>query len=152
MSTSSSAPAMTMPLPILDCCGQSPMTFAGPRVLQTSIGFNASPNVAQPLGIHCGSTTSKPMLPAAIQPNPMSDIINLNTASAKELTQLPGVAKNVAYNIVSHRNRHGYFTHREEFGPRRIKAEHLVPEAKKPRGYTKAIRATRTPDRLKRSA
>ena len=123
------------------------------------------------------------MLPAAIQPNPMSDIINLNTASAKELTQLPGVAKNVAYNIVSHRNRHGYFTHweellevkefpaealdrlkeratllpiegvrPEEFGPRRIKAEHLVPEAKKPRGYTKAIRATRTPDRLKRSA
>jgi len=123
------------------------------------------------------------MLPAAIQPNPMSDIINLNTASAKELTQLPGVAKNVAYNIVSHRKRHGYFTHweellevkefpaealdrlkeratllpiegvrPEEFGPRRIKAEHLVPEAKKPRGYTKAIRATRTPDRLKRSA
>ncbi|HWH58885.1 MAG TPA: helix-hairpin-helix domain-containing protein [Terriglobales bacterium] len=123
------------------------------------------------------------MLPAAIQPNPMSDIINLNTASAKELTQLPGVAKNVAYNIVSHRKRHGYFTHweellevkefpaealdrlkeratllpiegvrPEEFGPRRIKAEHLVREAKKPRGYTKAIRATRTPDRLKRSA
>jgi competence ComEA-like helix-hairpin-helix protein len=113
----------------------------------------------------------------------MSDIINLNTASAKELTQLPGVAKNVAYNIVSHRKRHGYFTHweellevkefpaealdrlkeratllpiegvrPEEFGPRRIKAEHLVREAKKPRGYTKAIRATRTPDRLKRSA
>jgi len=123
------------------------------------------------------------MLPAAIQSNPMSDIINLNTASAKELTQLPGVAKNVAYNIVSHRKRHGYFTHweellevkefpaealdrlkeratllpiegvrPEEFGPRRIKAEHLVREAKKPRGYTKAIRATRTPDRLKRSA
>ena len=123
------------------------------------------------------------MLPAAIQPNPMSDIINLNTASAKELTQLPGVAKNVAYNIVSHRKRHGFFTHweellevkefpaealdrlkeratllpiegvrPEEFGPRRIKAEHLVREAKKPRGYTKAIRATRTPDRLKRSA
>jgi competence ComEA-like helix-hairpin-helix protein len=123
------------------------------------------------------------MLPAAIQPNPMSDIINLNTASAKELTQLPGVAKNVAYNIVSHRKRHGYFTHweellevkefpaealdrlkeratllpiegvrPEEFGPRRIKAEHLVREAKKPRGYTKAIRATRSPDRLKCSA
>ncbi len=123
------------------------------------------------------------MLPAAIQSNPMSDIINLNTASAKELTQLPGVAKNVAYNIVSHRKRHGYFTHweellevkefpaealdrlkeratllpiegvrPEEFGPRRIKAEHLVREAKKPRGYTKAIRATRSPDRLKCSA
>ena len=123
------------------------------------------------------------MLPAAIQRNPMADIINLNTASAKELTQLPGVAKNVAYNIVSHRRRHGYFTHweellevkdfpaealdrlkeratllpiegvrPEEFGPRRIKAEHLVREAKKPRGYTKAIRSTRSPDRMKRAS
>src|SRR5689334_14000077 len=58
--------------------------------------------------------TSKPMLPAAIQALSMAEIINLNTASAKELTQLPGVAKNVAYNIVSHRKRHGYFTHWQE--------------------------------------
>ena len=121
------------------------------------------------------------MLLGAIQANPMSHIINLNTASTKELTQLPGVAKNVAYNIVSHRKRHGYFTHweellevkefppaaldrlmaratllpidgvrPEEFGPRRIKPEHLQREAKKTRGYTKAIRTTRNPDRLKR--
>jgi len=40
----------------------------------------------------------------------MSDVININTASTKELTQLPGIAKNVAYNIVNHRKRHGYFT------------------------------------------
>ena len=127
--------------------------------------------------------TSKPMLRAAIQRNPMADIINLNTASAKELTQLPGVAKNVAYNIVSHRKRHGYFTHweevlevkgfpeealdrlkeratllpiegvrPEEFGPRRFKADHLPREAKKPRGYTKAIRTTRISDRMKRAS
>jgi competence ComEA-like helix-hairpin-helix protein len=113
----------------------------------------------------------------------MADIINLNTASAKELTQLPGVAKNVAYNIVSHRKRHGYFTHweellevkqfppealdrlkeratllpiegvrPEEFGPRRIKPEHLQREAKKPRGYTKAIRTTWNSDRIKRAS
>ncbi len=113
----------------------------------------------------------------------MADIINLNTASAKELTQLPGVGKNVANNIVSHRKRHGYFTHweellevkefpaqaldrlkeratllpiegvrPEEFGPRRIKPQHLQREAKKPRGYTKAIRATRNPDRMKRAS
>ncbi len=44
----------------------------------------------------------------------MTSIINLNTASTKELTQLPGVSKNVAYNIVNHRKRHGYFTHWEE--------------------------------------
>ena len=113
----------------------------------------------------------------------MADIINLNTASAKELTQLPGVAKNVAYNIVSHRKRHGYFTHweellkvkafpaealdrlkgratllpiegvlPEEFGPRRMKPAHLQREAKKPKGYTKAIRATRNSDRQKRAS
>ena len=113
----------------------------------------------------------------------MADIINLNTASAKELTQLPGVAKNVAHNIVSHRKRHGYFTHweellevkqfpvealdrlkaratllpidgvrPEEFGPRRIKTQPLVREGKKTRGHTKAIRATRSPHRLKRAS
>jgi competence ComEA-like helix-hairpin-helix protein len=95
----------------------------------------------------------------------MSDVININTASTKELTQLPGIAKNVAYNIVNHRNRHGYFTdwkellevkdfpersldrfkaratllpiegiRPEEFGPRRVKKEHLDRIAKKPKG------------------
>jgi len=114
---------------------------------------------------------------------PIAAIINLNTASAKELTQLPGVAKNVASNIVSHRKRHGYFTHweellevkgfpwealdrlkaratllpidgirPEEFGPRRIKVEHLQRGAKKTRGYREAIRTTRSSDRLKRAS
>ena len=113
----------------------------------------------------------------------MAGEININTAAAKELTQLPGIAKNVAYRIVSHRKRHGYFTHweellevkefppqaldkikqrakllppkgvlPEEFGPRRIKPGHLEREAKKPKGYTKAIRSTRSSDRMKRSA
>jgi hypothetical protein len=84
---------------------------------------------------------------------------------------------------VSHRKRHGYFTHweellevkefpagaldrlkeratllpiegvrPEEFGPRRLKPEHLQREAKKPRGYTKAIRTTRSSDRMKRAS
>jgi competence ComEA-like helix-hairpin-helix protein len=113
----------------------------------------------------------------------MAGEININTAAAKELTQLPGIAKNLAYRIVSHRKRHGYFTHweellevkefpqdalekikqrakllppegvpKEEFGPRRIKKQHLEREAKKPKGYTKAIRSTRSADRMKRSA
>jgi competence ComEA-like helix-hairpin-helix protein len=113
----------------------------------------------------------------------MAGEININTAAAKELTQLPGIAKNLAYRIVSHRKRHGYFTHweellevkefpedaldkikqratllppegvlKEEFGPRRIKKEHLNRAAKKPKGYTKAIRSTRSSDRMKRSA
>jgi competence ComEA-like helix-hairpin-helix protein len=112
----------------------------------------------------------------------MADIINLNTATAKELSQLPGVGKNVAYNIVSHRKRHGYFAHWEEVlevkefpseALERLKERAtLLPiegvrpeesvraesspatrrEAKKPRGYTKAIRSTRSPDRLKRAS
>jgi Helix-hairpin-helix motif len=44
----------------------------------------------------------------------MTNSININTAQAKELTQLPGIAKNLAYRIVNHRNRRGYFTHWEE--------------------------------------
>jgi competence ComEA-like helix-hairpin-helix protein len=109
--------------------------------------------------------------------------ININTATVKELTQLPGIAKNLAYRIVNHRNRHGYFTHweelievkdfpssaldqikqranisppagilKEEFGPRRMKAGHIERTTKKPKGYTKAIRGTRSSERLKPSA
>jgi competence ComEA-like helix-hairpin-helix protein len=40
--------------------------------------------------------------------------ISINTANTKELTQLPGIAKNLAYRIVNHRNRHGLFPHWEE--------------------------------------
>ena len=113
----------------------------------------------------------------------MADLININTAKPKELTQLPGIAKNIAYRIVNHRKRHGLFTHweellevkdfparaldeikkrallappvgisKQEFGPRRLKTTHLERAGKKPKGYTKAIRATRSPDRLKTSA
>jgi Helix-hairpin-helix motif len=113
----------------------------------------------------------------------MPALLNINTSGPKDLTQLPGIAKNLAYRIVSHRKRHGYFTHweellevkefpadsldaiknratidppegilKEEFGPRRLKASQVARTAKKPKGYTKAIRATRSRDRLKRSA
>ena len=40
--------------------------------------------------------------------------ININTSGPKQLTQLPGVAKNLAYSIVSHRERHAFSTHWEE--------------------------------------
>jgi hypothetical protein len=107
--------------------------------------------------------------------------ININTAGTKELTQLPGIAKNMAYRIVSHRSRHGWFSHWEELAevkefpiekldaikqratldmpdhetapsPRRLKPDHLAREGKKPKGYRKDIRNTRNSDRLKRSA
>lgn len=44
----------------------------------------------------------------------MPEKINLNTATTKDLTQLPGIAKNVAYRIVRHRSRHGLFTQWQE--------------------------------------
>ncbi|HZQ19366.1 MAG TPA: helix-hairpin-helix domain-containing protein [Terriglobales bacterium] len=106
----------------------------------------------------------------------MPTLININTATIKDLTQLPGIAKNVAYRIVNHRKRHGYFTHweellevkefradslaelkmratidppegilKEEFGPRRIKPSQTERVTKKPKGYTKSIRGTRSP-------
>ena len=39
----------------------------------------------------------------------MENRIDLNSASVATLTQLPGVAKNVAYAIVNYRCRHGGF-------------------------------------------
>jgi len=108
--------------------------------------------------------------------------IDLNTAGVKELTQLPGVSKDIAYNIVNHRNRHGYFTAWEEllevkgfpekklawlkerailghpkdepgaFAPPRHLQAHLAEEPKKPKGYTRAIRGTRRADRLRQAA
>jgi competence ComEA-like helix-hairpin-helix protein len=108
--------------------------------------------------------------------------ININTSGPKQLTQLPGIAKDLAYSIVSHRERHGFFTHWEELAevkgfpadaierikqratlavsgeveegtsPRRPKATHSARVAKKPAGYSRKIRRTRRSDRLKRSA
>ena len=109
----------------------------------------------------------------------MDPKININTSGPKQLTQLPRVAKNLAYSIVSHRERHGLFTHWEELAevkgfpadaidaikaratlvvpgeveegtsPRRLKAR--PKDAKKPAGYTRKIR-TRRSSRMKRSA
>jgi hypothetical protein len=107
--------------------------------------------------------------------------ISINTASRKQLTQLPGIAKDTAYRLVNHRKRHGFFTHWEELaevrefpvekideikkratlkcppgedclGPRRMKPTTVERVTKKPRGYTKAKRTTRRPDRLGRVA
>lgn len=61
----------------------------------------------------------------------MPTLINLNTASAKELTQLSGIAKNLADRIVSHRRRHGYFTHWEELLEVREFPEDALDDIKK---------------------
>lgn len=100
--------------------------------------------------------------------------IDINTAVVGELTQLPGIAKNIAYKIINHRQRHGLFTAWEELAevkdfptgkleaiklraelrlpedvvPRRIKGAHLERQQKKTAGYTKAMRASRRPGRM----
>ncbi|HEX7285024.1 MAG TPA: helix-hairpin-helix domain-containing protein [Candidatus Angelobacter sp.] len=102
--------------------------------------------------------------------------IDINTARVGELTQLPGIAKNTAYNIVNQRQRRGLFTTWEELAevkgfpaekldqiktravltsedegfrpPRHIRPDHLERANKKTAGYTKALRATRRPARM----
>jgi hypothetical protein len=102
--------------------------------------------------------------------------IDINTARVGELTQLPGIAKNTAYNIVNHRQRHGLFTAWEELmavkdfpaekmseikmraslslpegagsAGRAVKAAHLDRLRKQPAGYTKAARSGRRPGKM----
>jgi hypothetical protein len=107
--------------------------------------------------------------------------IDLNSASVRELTQLPGVSKDIAYRIVNHRKRHGFFTAWQELlevksfpaerlpeirsravlhcpdgpdgcAPPRHLAKHLVRTEKKSEANTKALRSTRGSDRAKEAA
>jgi hypothetical protein len=111
----------------------------------------------------------------------MAKSIDLNTAPVTEMTQLPGIAKNVAYNIVNHRKRHGFFTAWEELtevkefpsdrldeikarailsspdgpdsnAPPRHPKSHLEEEQKKPKGYTRALRSSRRTDKFREGA
>jgi helix-hairpin-helix protein len=107
-------------------------------------------------------------MPSAVPPK-----IDLNTAAARSLTQLPGISKTLAYSIVNHRQRHGFFTSWEELTevkqfpvekldeiknratltcpdsecnpPRRISSHHLERNRKKPAGFTRRMRATQRP-------
>lgn len=102
--------------------------------------------------------------------------IDINTAGVAELTQLPGIAKNAAYNIVNHRQRHGLFTAWEELiavkdfpaekmseikmraslsvpegarpAGRAVKGAHLDKLRKQTAGYTKAMRSGRRPGKM----
>jgi len=113
--------------------------------------------------------------PAGIQPAMAdnanrSDKIDLNAAAPQHLTQLPGIAKNTAYNIVNHRNRHGLFTAWEELiAVKDFPVEKLeqikqhamlggIPEIRRSRprsvrkgtrGYTHKIRTTKSAKRLR---
>lgn len=99
--------------------------------------------------------------------------IDINTAVAGELTQLPGIAVNTARAIINHRQRHGFFstvdelaavknfpverlpeirervilTQLEGSAPPRHLRTHILEIQKKTSGYTKALRSTRGKDR-----
>jgi len=107
----------------------------------------------------------------------MATAVDINTASVGELTQLPGIAKNIAYNMVNHRKRHGWFTAWEELKevkgfpmarlaeikqratlscpdvegsckpPRHVETTHLAKIRRRPAGYTRTLRATTKLDR-----
>jgi Helix-hairpin-helix motif len=105
-----------------------------------------------------------------------SNRIDINHAGVKRLTQLPGIAKNVAYKIVNHRQRHGLFTAWEELlevkdfpaaklalvktraalictdegcgPPRHVNPTHVERFRKKPTGFNRALRATHSPAKL----
>jgi hypothetical protein len=107
--------------------------------------------------------------------------IDMNIASVGDLTQLPGISKNIAYRIVNHRKRHGLFTAWEELlevkefptdrldeiksratlscpddpsacVPPRHLSKHLKEEKKKTEASTRTLRGTRRSDRLKEAA
>jgi competence ComEA-like helix-hairpin-helix protein len=104
----------------------------------------------------------------------VNEKIDINTAPVGELTQLPGIAVNMARAIVNHRQRHGFFSTVEELAevrdfpverlpeirervtltqlegsapPRHLSTTHQQKVAKMTSGYTKALRSTRGKDR-----
>lgn len=102
--------------------------------------------------------------------------IDLNTADAHHLTELPGVSKTVAYRIVNHRQRHGYLTSWEELReitgfpvekleaikeraelvcpdpgcvpPRHLETRHIDEIGKKTGGLTRKQRGTHGPKKF----
>jgi competence ComEA-like helix-hairpin-helix protein len=57
-----------------------------------------------------GSSRSRKTSIAELQQNPL----DLNTASEKELSAIPGVGPKIAFSIVKHRKTNGFFTSIEQ--------------------------------------
>lgn len=63
------------------------------------------------LSVGCVERTRGPLLQSSKADAPTFDSgrININTASADELEQLPGIGRVIAERIVTHRSQHGPF-------------------------------------------
>jgi competence ComEA-like helix-hairpin-helix protein len=66
------------------------------------------------VGGSCGRLSRSNMAPAAVHTTPAAFQIKINTASARELEQLPGVGKVIAEHIVAYREQYGRFRRPEE--------------------------------------
>jgi competence protein ComEA len=62
----------------------------------------------------CGRLSRSNMAPPAVHKTAAASQININTASARELEQLPGVGKVIAERIVAYREQYGRFRRPEE--------------------------------------
>lgn len=56
--------------------------------------------------------------------------IDINSATVRQLTQIPGIAKNLAYRLVNHRERHGLFASWEELKEVKGFPSERLPEIK----------------------
>jgi len=69
--------------------------------------------VAVYIGVFIGRTTAEPMFQGAnTKPYGTDDnisMIDLNTASVTELTQLPGITTDIAISIIKYREKYGQF-------------------------------------------
>lgn len=66
------------------------------------------------MGSSCGRLPRRNTAPPAVVTTAASFQLNINTASAREMEQLPGVGKVIAERIVAYREQYGRFRRPEE--------------------------------------
>jgi competence protein ComEA len=66
------------------------------------------------IGSSCGRLPRKNTAPLTVLTTAASFKVNINTASAREMEQLPGIGKIIAERIVAYREQYGRFRRPEE--------------------------------------
>ena len=96
---------------VCDTVDISPCLNTGQSVIEQS-SSSASNNTNTNVSVNSSSSeSSKASNEEDIKTN---DLININTASATELTTLSGIGESKANNIIAYREEHGYFTSIED--------------------------------------